>query len=191
MITLLDTLGPAIWRASWQAAALAILIFLVFRCLGERLSPRWRYWIWGIVLIRLLFVATPASPWSVFNLAHWNQNQESKDSPIAVPEADPLIDSVAFPADHITVSSERNMEPPQISDSPAVPFHTPQSAPARMPDMPSQTPTASAPPTDRAFDGVWIARLLSAVWLTGCVVLSLRLLAKVIILRGVFPPAAR
>ena len=29
MITLLDTLGPAIWRASWQAAALALLVVLL------------------------------------------------------------------------------------------------------------------------------------------------------------------
>ena len=26
MITLLDTLGPAIWRASWQAAVLALVV---------------------------------------------------------------------------------------------------------------------------------------------------------------------
>ncbi len=29
MITVLDTLGPAIWRASWQAAALAVLDLLM------------------------------------------------------------------------------------------------------------------------------------------------------------------
>ncbi|MEX2142623.1 MAG: hypothetical protein WD894_25440 [Pirellulales bacterium] len=47
MITLLDSIGPAIWRASWQAAALALLVLLLLRCLGERLSPRWRFWLGG------------------------------------------------------------------------------------------------------------------------------------------------
>src|SRR6185436_10160637 len=71
MITLLDTIGPAIWRASWQAAALAVLVVLLLKCFGERLSPRWRYLLWGVVLTRLLFVATPESPWSMFNLVRW------------------------------------------------------------------------------------------------------------------------
>jgi hypothetical protein len=38
MITVLDTLGAAIWRASWQAAAVAVLVVLLLRCCGERLS---------------------------------------------------------------------------------------------------------------------------------------------------------
>ena len=86
MITLLDTLGPAIWRASWQAAALAVLVVLLLRCFGERLSPRWRFLLWGVVLTRLLFVATPASPWSVFNLVP--RNPEADARPIAHREAD-------------------------------------------------------------------------------------------------------
>ena len=89
MITLLDTLGPAIWRASWQAAVLALLVVLLLRSLGERLSPRWRFLLWSVVLIRLLFVATPASPWSVFNLVRWNP--EANARPIAQHEADPKL----------------------------------------------------------------------------------------------------
>ena len=43
MITLLDTVGPAVLRASWQAAVLALVVMLLLRLLGERISPRWRY----------------------------------------------------------------------------------------------------------------------------------------------------
>jgi len=50
MIALLDTIGPTIWRASWQAAALALLVVLLLRCSGERLSPRWQFLLWGVVL---------------------------------------------------------------------------------------------------------------------------------------------
>jgi beta-lactamase regulating signal transducer with metallopeptidase domain len=67
MITVLDFTATALWRASWQATALAILIVILLRCFGERLAPRWRYLLWSVVVLRLLFVTTPASPWSAFN----------------------------------------------------------------------------------------------------------------------------
>ena len=51
---------------------------LLLRCLGERLSPRWRFLLWGVVLARLLFVATPVSPWSVFNLVRWNPQANAR-----------------------------------------------------------------------------------------------------------------
>src|SRR5947209_15137976 len=86
MITLLDTIGPAIWRAAWQAVALALLVVLLLRCFGERLSPRWRFLLWGVVLTRLLVVATPVSPWSVFNLVRWNPQANAR--PIAHHGAD-------------------------------------------------------------------------------------------------------
>ena len=73
MITLLDTWGPAVWRASLQGAVLALVVVLLLRCMGERLTPRWRFLLWGVVLTRLLFVATPVSPWSMFNLVPGNQ----------------------------------------------------------------------------------------------------------------------
>ena len=68
MITLLDTVGPAVWRASWQAAVLAIVVLFLMRSFGERITPRWRFLLWSVVVLRLLFVVTPASPWSAFNL---------------------------------------------------------------------------------------------------------------------------
>src|SRR5581483_7108825 len=95
MTTLLDSLGPAIWRASWQAAALAVLVVLLLRCLGERLAPRWRFLLWGVVLTRLLIVVTPVSPWSVFNLIRWNPEtgartivqREADATPVPSPHA--------------------------------------------------------------------------------------------------------
>ena len=67
MITFLETVGPAIWRASWQGAVLALVVAGLVWCCGERLSPRWRFLLWSVVLMRLLIVVTPTSPWSVFN----------------------------------------------------------------------------------------------------------------------------
>src|SRR6185503_3461828 len=100
MTTLLDTMGPAIWRASWQAAALGLVVVLLLWCLGERLPPRWRFLLWGVVLTRLLFVATPASPWSVFNLVHWKP--EASARPIAQQEPDPNFTPVPHEPDSST-----------------------------------------------------------------------------------------
>src|SRR4051794_6824498 len=63
MIDSLDTIGPAVLRASWQASLLALGIVLVVRAIGDRLAPRWRYLLWSIVVARFLVVVTPASPW--------------------------------------------------------------------------------------------------------------------------------
>ena len=75
MITLLDNIGSAIWRASWQAALLALVVAMILWGLGARLSPRWRFLLWGVVLTRFLCVATPGAPWSAFNLIRWTDER--------------------------------------------------------------------------------------------------------------------
>jgi beta-lactamase regulating signal transducer with metallopeptidase domain len=55
-------------RASVQAALLVLLILIVQWVLRDRLTPRWRYALWMIVLARLALPWTPSSPMSVFNL---------------------------------------------------------------------------------------------------------------------------
>jgi hypothetical protein len=54
MTSFAETIGLAIWRASWQAAVMAVLVVLLVQCFGERLAPRWRFLLWGVVLTRLL-----------------------------------------------------------------------------------------------------------------------------------------
>jgi beta-lactamase regulating signal transducer with metallopeptidase domain len=71
MIALLDSIGLAIVHASCQAALLALVVGAITRLSGERIAPRWRYLLWSVVVCRLLLVTTPASPWSVFNLARF------------------------------------------------------------------------------------------------------------------------
>ena len=59
-----------LWRASWQAAVLAGMVLLVQWLLRDRLSPRWRYNLWMLVLLRLIIPVTPQSSLSVFNLSN-------------------------------------------------------------------------------------------------------------------------
>jgi bla regulator protein BlaR1 len=59
-----------LWRSSWQAAVLAAIVLGVQWVARDRLSARWRYNLWLLVLLRLIVPVTPPSPVSVFNLAN-------------------------------------------------------------------------------------------------------------------------
>ena len=54
-------------EASWQASILVLLVLVVQRSAGSRITAGWRHALWWVVLIRLLLPATPPSPWSLFN----------------------------------------------------------------------------------------------------------------------------
>jgi beta-lactamase regulating signal transducer with metallopeptidase domain len=181
MITLLDTLGPAIWRASWQAAALALLVVLILRGFGERLSPRWRFLLWGVVLTRLLFVATPASPWSVFNLARWNPGAHSL--PIARHEADATSTPLPHKLDAAAGADGSNVGSPRVADAapefPAARVGTPP----EMPSAPSGIAMESTPTIKGRNDAVSVTRVLSSIWLAGSLLVALKLLATAHLLR--------
>ena len=49
---------------------LAIIVLVLQRMLGKRLSGRGRFALWAIVLVRLLLPVMPQSRFSVYNLTH-------------------------------------------------------------------------------------------------------------------------
>jgi beta-lactamase regulating signal transducer with metallopeptidase domain len=67
--SLFQVVLPGLWRASWHASVLALVVLGVQKLLQGRIGGRGRYALWAIVLIRLMLPALPASRWSVFNLA--------------------------------------------------------------------------------------------------------------------------
>ncbi len=68
-VSLFQIVLPGLWRASWHASMLALVVLGVQKLLHDRIGGRGRYALWAIVLIRLVLPALPASRWSVFNLA--------------------------------------------------------------------------------------------------------------------------
>lgn len=58
-----------LWRSSWQAGVLAVMVVVLQWALRNQLSARWRHALWTVVLLRLLVPVTPASPFSLFNFA--------------------------------------------------------------------------------------------------------------------------
>src|ERR1035441_9885026 len=82
---------PWLLKASWQAAVLILLVLTVQWAFGQRLSPRWRYGLWLLVVARLALPWTIPSAVSVFNLlsfpdasaavASLRANPEPQESP--------------------------------------------------------------------------------------------------------------
>src|SRR5689334_17962469 len=60
----------AVLEASWQGSLVILFILLVRPLLGLRVPPRWRTWLWALVLVRLLVPAflLPPSPASIQNI---------------------------------------------------------------------------------------------------------------------------
>jgi beta-lactamase regulating signal transducer with metallopeptidase domain len=48
----------ALWRASWQASIVVLLVLLAQGLMRRRLSPAWRSALWLLVVVRLLLPAT-------------------------------------------------------------------------------------------------------------------------------------
>ena len=65
----IETFFGWLLRASWQAAALAILVLAAQTVFRKKLSARWRYALWLLVVARLALPVSPPSPMSIFNYA--------------------------------------------------------------------------------------------------------------------------
>lgn len=183
MTTLLDAVAAAVWRASWQATVLALLVMLLLRLFGERVAPRWRYLLWGRVVIRLLLVTTPAAPWSAFNLVG---RKTDARSPTAV----------AKRADSATAGTlqERTQEFQEIAradtnnDASPEAHSTLEAATHRQlaPSAPASAEPVeaeAAAPLAGIDRGKFIAPALASIWLAGCGLLGLQLAINWTVLR--------
>jgi beta-lactamase regulating signal transducer with metallopeptidase domain len=66
---------------SGGAAVIAILVLLVQKLLGDRISPRWRHNLWLLIVVRLML---PTLPGIHLPLPHW-PHQIAKANPVIVP----------------------------------------------------------------------------------------------------------
>ena len=63
-----DAILSALWRSSWQAGVLCLLVLALRYTLRDWLPPAWRCRLWALVLLRLALPVVPASPVSLFNV---------------------------------------------------------------------------------------------------------------------------
>ena len=156
---------PWLWRASWQASLLTVLVLLVQWIFQSRLGPKWRYALWSLVVIRLLLPATPRSPLSLFNYASVERLDRSaleswtRGNRVSV-DLSAAVDSAL--GTRSTASSQRN-----LSVGAPEPVHVAPSLPVSR--SISQFSQLSQP------SFVWRRENFAYVWLLGTLALGMRL----------------
>lgn len=93
MASLLTDVFYRVLSVSAMATVLVLLIFLVRWLLKNQLKPRWTYWLWMLLAVRLLLPWTPESSFSVFNLIPLETNETSTASHRAALENEPAAES--------------------------------------------------------------------------------------------------
>ncbi len=58
-----------LWRATWQAALLCCLVWLILRLNKSWITARYRVLLWAIPMTRLLLLVLPVSGWSLYQVA--------------------------------------------------------------------------------------------------------------------------
>ena len=123
----LETSRPALaWvlRTTWEASAIAVLVMLAQWLLRGRVSARWRYNLWLLVVARLLLPAVPGTQYSPFNLVQRpppappvSPSPAAVPEPVAVPPAPALARPRLAPPVRVSPVPGRNAEPrPQQQD---------------------------------------------------------------------------
>jgi bla regulator protein BlaR1 len=93
---LLDAAAGWVWQTSLQASVLIVLVWLLQWAFGKMLTPRWRYALGVLVLLRLVMPAVPASSFSAFNFG-----KSFRPTPSIAPKVEatvPPITLTAIPA---------------------------------------------------------------------------------------------
>ncbi|MFC1783065.1 M56 family metallopeptidase [Planctomycetota bacterium] len=112
-------------RVTVQASVLIFLILAVQFLLRHKLTPRWRYSLWLLLLVRLMLPWTPQSRMSIFNLlpsslsfptAHIDNRFISSPSAITMESADPII--MVSPLHSRPSTYNLNTPPTPITESP-------------------------------------------------------------------------
>jgi beta-lactamase regulating signal transducer with metallopeptidase domain len=78
-VRVLDWLSAWAWRASWEGAALAGIVAIILWMFGRKVSPAWRFALWGLVLIRLAMPAVVGVNWKWLSAT----NSTQPDAPIS------------------------------------------------------------------------------------------------------------
>ncbi len=153
-----------------QTVALAAVLCLVELCLRPRVRAVVRYWLWALVILKLMLPVTLRTPASV---AYWVVKEPAVVAHAPVAQAPAVPASQTLPAGPLT-SPDLALEPPEArNEDPAVAF-----VPSTIPAQRSQTPlrnsqripaTVASQPKLATLTG---SGGLLVAWCAGCLLLG-------------------
>lgn len=152
------------WTACWQSFVLAVIVYSLVSCLGDRLQPRFQYLLWCVVLLRLALPVPPAAFWGLWNAGSTEQTAVSSVEPVPIP----MVPAPVPVSDPVALASA------PVPTEPA--FETPVEKEASHTIEPSKS--------DRSRAAVPWKTILPILWLIGGILLLRRHLLDEILLYG-------
>lgn len=179
-----ETIIGALWRASWQASFLAVLVAVVLRVLGDWLTPRWRYLVWNVVLVRFLLIVVPSSSFSLFNLVPGLTNHQA---PIVQQTQPTLVlngnDTEAAAVVEVSSSIEAPMASPRTDVTHPFESAVDQHPAATDRRFHARVAVVTAAWWNRFTSAVTWSNCLMVTWLAGCVIFLVHLMMSIATLR--------
>lgn len=152
-----------LWSTSWQVSVLVLLVLLCERCFDRRLTPRWRYVLWSLVVLRLLAPIQPSVPAGLWSPARpWF---------VSGVEAPP-VDTVGLGSARGLVLRPRDPDPRTVASAAADPVPR-ESAPRALPVALRSSEESRDAMQRTGFP--WLT-LLFLIWCSGALLLALRAL---------------
>lgn len=155
----LEHLFDWLFATSWHVGLLALLVMLIQATAGRLLAPRWRYALWGVVVLRLCLPVVPRLDW----------NPVAREPELfGRPESEAALELEPAPLDVRMTRREAGVVEPEPE-----PVARPERRPREFerPAPQAVSPVGSAGPVTRALS--WKA-LLAGTWLLGFAALVLR-----------------
>ena len=156
----LENVFNVVWRTCWQSSALLVTIAILVFVARDRIAPKWKFLLWGLVLCRLAIVATPSSPISGFNLLAFDLPVASR-SDDATGDENAALAAVTVQKDSADRASEiptkANAEPPWQPIAPVVDVKGADAEPQ------STAENVTTPAPRQSSGKTWIL----SVWLAG------------------------
>jgi len=170
-MTAVEILGPGLawlWRTTWQASVLVVLVMLAQWLFRSKLTPHWRYTLWWLVLIRLMLPLAPGSTFSIFNVV-----KVAVEGTQSAPQSRALIPGESLRENRLARASHLQPSPVAMAESASATTNMIVDRTVPEARLGVSQSSASAVPQSSALLVLWG---LAGIWVTGIALVVSRLI---------------